>query len=97
MKLGAMLADRAMRMPEREALVCSGQRFTFRELDQTANRFANALLGRGQKPGDRLAMYLPNSPELIQAMLGASKSGGVIVPDCNPARAGGSKPYSPGL
>ena len=80
MKLGAMLANSAMRHPEREALVCGDRRITFGELDLTANRLANAYMARGQKVGDRLAMYLPNSAELIEAMVGAAKSGGVIVP-----------------
>ncbi len=80
MKLGAMLADAAMRHPDREALVCGERRISFGELDLTANRLANAYLGRGQKIGDRIVMYLPNSAELIEAMVGAAKSGGVIVP-----------------
>ncbi len=80
MKLGAMLADSALRRPGEEALVCGDRRSTFRELDVAANRLANALIARGLQPGDRLAMYLPNSTELIEAMFGAAKSGGIIVP-----------------
>ena len=80
MKLGAMLADSATRFPDREAVVCGARRITFGELDRTANRLAGAFAALGQKPGDRLAMYLPNSAELAEAMLGAAKSGGVIVP-----------------
>ena len=80
MKLGAMLADSATRFPDREAVVCGGRRIAFGELDRTASRLAGAFAALGQKPGDRLAMYLPNSAELAEAMLGAAKSGGVIVP-----------------
>ena len=61
MKLGAMLADCALRFPEREAIVCEDRRISFGELDRTANRLANALLARGQTVGDRLVMYMPNS------------------------------------
>ena len=75
-----MLADAATRHPDREALVCGDRRLSFRELDLTANRLANGYTARGQAVGDRIAMYLPNSAELIEAMVGASKSGGVIVP-----------------
>lgn len=80
MKLGAMLAGSAARFPGREALVCDGRRLTFRDLDEIANRIANGLAARGLRPGDRIAMYMPNSAELILAMLGAAKCGGVIVP-----------------
>lgn len=80
MKLGALLASCAVRHPDREALVCGARRISFGELDRTANRLANAYTGRGQKIGDRIVMYLPNSAELIEAMVGAAKSAGVIVP-----------------
>ena len=80
MKLGAMLADAAARHPGREALVCGDRRLTFRDLDRAANRLANAFLARGQKPGERVAMHLPNGVDLVEAMLGAAKSGAVVVP-----------------
>ena len=80
MKLGAMLADSALRFPDREAVVCGERRIAFGELDRAAGRLAGAFAALGQEPGDRLAMYLPNSAELAEAMLGAAKSGGVIVP-----------------
>ena len=80
MKLGALLAESAARFPDREALVCGGRRLTFGDLDEAANRIANGLAARGLRPGDRIAMYMPNSVELILAMLGAAKCGGVIVP-----------------
>ena len=80
MKLGSLIADCALRYPEREVLVCKDRRITFGELDTNANRLANAYAGRGMAIGDRLAMFLPNSAELIEAMCGAAKAGGVIVP-----------------
>ena len=80
MKLGSLIADCALRYPEREVLVCKDRRITFGELDTNANRLANAYAARGMAIGDRLAMFLPNSAELIEAMCGAAKTGGVIVP-----------------
>lgn len=75
-----MLDDCALRHPAREAVVCGDKRISFGELNATANRFANAFAAHGQDVGDRLAMYLPNSAEIIEAMVGAAKSGGIIVP-----------------
>ena len=80
MKLGPLIADCALRYPEREVLVCNDRRITFSELDINANRLANAYTDRGLTVGDRIAMLLPNSAELIEAMCGAAKAGGVIVP-----------------
>lgn len=80
MNLGALLAARAARAPDREALVCGGRRFTYRGLDEAANRIANGLAARGLGPGDRVAMHMSNSAELVLSMLGAAKLGAVIVP-----------------
>ena len=75
-----MIADCALRFPEREAIVCEERRINFGQLNNTANILANAFLERGQKVGDRIVMYMPNSAELAEAMVGAAKSGGLIVP-----------------
>ena len=80
MKLGDMLADCAGRYPAREAVICGELRMTFAELDEAAHRLANALLALGQAHGDRVALYLPNSAELVVAMAAVARSGGVIVP-----------------
>ncbi len=80
MKLGSLIADCALRYPEREVIVCNDRRITFAELDTNANRLANAYAAHGMRIGDRIAMFLPNSAELIEAMCGAAKAGGVIVP-----------------
>ncbi len=80
MKLGTMLADCALRYPEREAVVCAERRVTFAELDRRANRLANALVSEGQAFGDRVALDMPNGAELVEAMAAVARSGGIIVP-----------------
>ncbi len=80
MKLGTMLADCALRYPDREAMVCGARRVTFAELDRRASRLANALVAEGQAFGDRIALYLPNGAELVEAMAAVARSGGIIVP-----------------
>lgn len=80
MKLGSLIADCALRHPDREVMVCRDRRISFGELDLNANRLANAYAARGMQIGDRIAMFLPNSAELIEAMCGAAKAGGVVVP-----------------
>ncbi|MBM3486222.1 MAG: AMP-binding protein [Alphaproteobacteria bacterium] len=80
MKLGTFLADCARRHPEREAVVCGDRRVSFAALHEQSSRLANALVARGQKLGDRVALYLPNGAELVEAMAAVAKSGGVIVP-----------------
>src|ERR1700733_8245245 len=60
-------------VPNRLALVCGESRLAFAELDARANRFAHALAARGVKPGDHVGLYLYNSAEFLEAMLGAFK------------------------
>jgi acyl-CoA synthetase (AMP-forming)/AMP-acid ligase II len=60
-------------VPQRTAVVCGARRLTFAELDARANRFANALTARGVKAGDHVGLYLFNSTEFLEAMLGAFK------------------------
>ena len=60
-------------VPERLAVVCGDKRLTFAELDARANRFAHALAAEGVKAGDHVGLYLYNSVEFLEAMIGAFK------------------------
>ncbi len=51
MIIGKVLAQRAMITPEREALIFKDRIFTYRQLNQRANRLANALLKLGGNNG----------------------------------------------
>jgi long-chain acyl-CoA synthetase len=80
MKLGTLLTANALRYGGKVAVVCDGHRLTFAQLEQRAHQLANALLARGLGPGDRVIVYLPNGIELVEAMAGILKMGGLIVP-----------------
>jgi amino acid adenylation domain-containing protein len=73
------LTQSAERRPEQIALVCTGRRFTFRELDQMSNQVAHALTTHGVTRGDRVALYLPNCPEAVVGIFGVLKAGAVFV------------------
>ena len=53
------------------------------QLDAWSDALAVALQERGAEPGERIAMYLQNIPQVFIAVLAAWKCGAVIVP-CNP-------------
>jgi acyl-CoA synthetase (AMP-forming)/AMP-acid ligase II len=80
MKLGTLLVANAKRHPHKTAVACDGEKRTFRELNERANRLANALIARGVRPADRVIVYLANGIELVEAMAGIMKMGAVIVP-----------------
>lgn len=66
--------------PDRTAIVFEGQRFTFSQLSERANRFANALLGLGVDKGDRVAILQVNCNQYIEAYYGVAKMGAIFVP-----------------
>jgi acetyl-CoA synthetase len=53
---------------------------SFAELHRRVNRFANALSGLGLQPGDRVAMCMPMSPEIVVVLYACLKLGLVLVP-----------------
>jgi len=65
----------AKQFPENTALVFMGRRISYRELDLLVNRFARALLDLGVKKGDKVAMLLPNIPQVVIAIYAAFRIG----------------------
>jgi long-chain acyl-CoA synthetase len=78
--LDAALARAAERFPDRPAIRFYGRSFTYRELDNLANRFANALIELGVQKGDRVALLMPNCPQMVLACYGGLRAGAVMVP-----------------
>jgi long-chain acyl-CoA synthetase len=66
--------------PHQIAVIFYGRRITYRELSDLVHRFANALIGLGVRPGDRVALLLPNCPQFVIAYFGAWKAGAVVTP-----------------
>jgi long-chain acyl-CoA synthetase len=69
----------ARRYPRTKALVFYDHALTYRELNQAVDRFANSLLALGVRKGDRVALLLPNSPQMVIAYYGVLKAGAVVV------------------
>ncbi|MEN4826672.1 non-ribosomal peptide synthase/polyketide synthase [Pseudomonas sp. P39-UII1] len=66
--------------PDAVAVVHGEQQVSYQQLDQRANRLAHHLLALGVRPGDRIALLLPRSVDLLAAQLAASKCAAVYVP-----------------
>ncbi len=65
---------------DRTALVFYGARIRYRDLDRMVNRLAAALRERfGIRPGDRVAIMLPNVPQCVIAYYAVLKAGAVVV------------------
>ncbi len=74
------VADTALQWPDHPALLFKGRGVTYDALTKLSDAFAAALLDQGVKPGDRLALLLPNCPQFVIAELGAWKAGAIVVP-----------------
>lgn len=67
------------RLPNKVALVDGDRRLTYGEIEERANRLANALVDAGIRRGERVLLYLPNSTELVLLVFAVLKAGAVFV------------------
>ena len=79
----AVVAWAAREFGDTEALAdpgSGGARLSYRELGSRVGAVAAALIDRGLAPGDRVAVWAPNTCEWVLAALGTLGAGGVLVP-----------------
>jgi len=84
--VGVALEDAASRWGERPALIVRHQniRWSYRELNEAADRFAAGLLKLGLQPGDRVGIWSPNRYEWVLTQFATAKAGLILV-NVNPA------------
>ncbi|MFJ2415642.1 FadD3 family acyl-CoA ligase [Streptomyces brevispora] len=70
----------AERYGDREAVVEGRARITYTELGERVERAAAACMASGVEPGDRVAVWAPNTLDWIVSALGAVTAGAVLVP-----------------
>lgn len=77
--LGSTLRIRAATHPDRIAVVDGERRWTYRELDQRADRLAAGLDRLSIQPGDRVVVQLPNSAEFLEVLFALFRLGALPV------------------
>jgi long-chain acyl-CoA synthetase len=65
--------------PDKTALIAGERRFAYREIDSSANALAHALREAGVEYGDRVAIFLDNSPESVISIFGVLKADAAFV------------------
>ena len=75
-----MLRNTSRNYPENTALVFGGNSISYQELDNLVDRFASGLFNIGIKEGDRVALLLPNCPQMVIAFYSIFRIGAVAVP-----------------
>ncbi|HWF30433.1 MAG TPA: amino acid adenylation domain-containing protein, partial [Mycobacterium sp.] len=78
--LADLVSEQAARTPEAIAVSYEGRRFTYRDINEAANRLAHWLIEQGIGSEDRVAVLLDKSPDLVVTAVGIAKSGAVYVP-----------------
>lgn len=79
MNLAKNLEQAAYYFPHRPALRENGRTISYAELNEGANRVAEALVGMGLLPGEPVGLCAPNSIDWITFYFGALKSGAIAV------------------
>ncbi|MBN2239410.1 MAG: AMP-binding protein [Dehalococcoidales bacterium] len=80
MNLQSVLENTASRYGDRNAIVYGEYTFSYSFINRESNRFAHALINAGIRVGDKVALFLSNSPEFVISFFGTLKAGAVVVP-----------------
>jgi long-chain acyl-CoA synthetase len=73
------LEESARKYPDRPCTIFKGAAISFREMDAITDKLAAALAGLGIKKGDRVGIFIPNTPQFVMVYFGILKAGGVVV------------------
>jgi len=66
--------------PDRLAIYYLGETWTYSEMRELIDRFANALYNLGVRHGDKLMIYIPNCPQFLAGFFGSQRIGATPVP-----------------
>jgi long-chain acyl-CoA synthetase len=75
-----VVSESAHQRPDDGVLLFQGNSISYAALEQLSNALATALISLGIQKGDRVALLLPNSPQLIISEFGVWKAGAIAVP-----------------
>ena len=80
MNLGQQFKLNAKKYPDKVSLKDSRRRYTYPETNRRVNQLAHGLFSLGLSKGDKVAVLLENSIEIVEVFLATAKTGLVIVP-----------------
>jgi amino acid adenylation domain-containing protein len=75
-----LFEEQVRKSPDAIAVVYEGEHLSYGELNARANQLGHYLYGLGVRPGQRVALCLERSLEMIVSVLGILKAGGAYVP-----------------
>ncbi|GAB3299212.1 AMP-binding protein [Parasphingorhabdus pacifica] len=78
--LPQLFEEQVERTPDAVAVTCADRQLTYAELNGRANRLAHHLIDHGIGPEQVVALALPRSPRLVEALLAVLKAGAAYLP-----------------
>ncbi|MFK7836886.1 MAG: class I adenylate-forming enzyme family protein [Sulfitobacter sp.] len=75
-----LFATHARHYRHKDGVICGDQRRSWGDFVANINRVANHLLTTGLQKGDKVAVMMGNSVEMLEALFGVVRAGGCVVP-----------------
>ena len=73
------LKESTRKYPDRACTIFKGAEISFKEMSDLTDRIAAAITSLGVKKGDRVGIFMPNTPQFVMVFFGILKAGGVVV------------------
>ena len=73
------LEDAARKYPNRACTIFKGAVISYKEMNEITDRIAAALVEMGVKKGDRVGIFMPNTPQFVMTYYGILKAGAAVV------------------
>jgi long-chain acyl-CoA synthetase len=73
------LEEAAKDYPDSPCTIFKGVKISYREMNEMTDRLAAGLADLGVKKGDRVGVFMPNTPQFVLAYFAILKAGGVVV------------------
>ena len=74
-----LLEQTAKKYPNKVCTIFKGGTITYKEMDEMTDRLAAGLFNLGVRKGDRVGLFIPNTPQFVIAYYAILKIGGVVV------------------
>ena len=74
-----LLEESARKYPDSPCTIFKGEIITYRQMNESTDRLAAGLADLGVKKGDRVGIFMPNTPQFVLAYFAVLKAGGVVV------------------
>lgn len=73
------LQNAAKKYPNKACTIFNGATITYKEMDELSDRLAAGFASLGVKKGDRVGLFIPNTPQFVMVYFGLEKIGAVVV------------------